>query len=236
MGSQLTTLRTLLENQLNTGITSNSTDPTSTLLNSYINKAIRKIARLDSPRELLNASPAEVDITQNTNTVTMPTTLIVSNAVYYQNSSGSVSRLLAKNIKELIDIQSPSTYFDTTNTGDPSYYTARGTSLVFNKYFDRNATGAIKVFGTSVPSTLTSDSDESDLSVDYDLLTIYEAAVYFYQRDDDQQNQFKFQSLASTERNELRVVLDTNDEDTIRLDPNTFTNRINFNNPSVFFT
>lgn len=236
MGSSLTTLRSLLEDQLNTGTTSNATDPTSTLLNSYINKGIRRIARLDQPRELLAAAPSSVDITENTNTVSVPSTLIVPQLVYYQNSSGTFTRMTTKDIKSMIDIEGPNNFFDTTNTGDPGYYAIRGTSILFNKYFSRSATGAVKVYGLTAPSTLSSDSDETELPTDYDMLITYEAAVYFYQRDDDLQNQLKFQGLAQQERNELRLFLDTNDEKIITLDPSVFTSYAkDIGDPSVFF-
>lgn len=236
MGADLGTLRTLLEDQLNVGTTSNATDPTNTLLNSYINKSIRRIARMDKPQELLSATPSSINITANTNTVSVPSTLIYYDLVYYKNSSGSFIRLTAKDIKQMIDAEGSSNFFDSTNTGDPSYYAIRGDSILFNKYFSRTDTSSINVYGVSVPTTLSSDSDTTELSNDYDMLITYEAAILFYQKDDDVQNQNKFQLLARQERNELSLFLDTNNESVITLDPTYFTGgTLNFNDPSVFF-
>ncbi len=65
MGSDLTTLRNLLETQLNVGTTSTSSDPSSTTLNTYINKSIRKIVRESEPVELLSATPTDINIVAN---------------------------------------------------------------------------------------------------------------------------------------------------------------------------
>ena len=65
MGSSLSTLRTLLENQIAVGTTGADTEPTSTILNDYINKAIRQIVRDFKPRELQNASAKDINITRN---------------------------------------------------------------------------------------------------------------------------------------------------------------------------
>ncbi len=105
----------------------------------------------------------------------------------------------------MIELESSNNFFDTSNTGNPSYYDVRGTSLIFNKYFDRTATGAIKIYGIGPPSTLSDDDDATELPVDYDLLIVYEAAVLFYQKDDDLQNQQKFEALAFRERADLRT-------------------------------
>ncbi len=42
MGSELSTIRSLLENQIDSGETSASSDPSSAILNTYINQGIRK--------------------------------------------------------------------------------------------------------------------------------------------------------------------------------------------------
>ena len=69
------------------------------------------------------------------------------------------------------------------------------------------------------------------------LLISYEAASYFYQKDDDIENQRKYENLAFKERADLRTFLRTNDSGTIQLDPYTFTG--NFadakSSPSIFF-
>ena len=238
MGSTLSTIRGLLENQIDSGETDASTDPTSTILNTYINNSIRKIVRMDKPRELYSPTVTTSSITINTNTVTLSSSIFVPDLVYYARSSGSVIELQQKPIKQMIDIESANKFFDTTNTGDPYYYDVKGTSLLFNKYFDRTEADAIKIYGLGFPTTLSSDSDTTELPIDYDLLIVYEASVLFYQKDDDLQNQLKFQALAANERADMRIFLDTNDSDSIQLDPYTFTGNNNrkITNPDVFFT
>jgi len=236
MGSTLLVLRTLLEDQLDTGTTSGTTDPTETLLNTYINKAIRKIVRRDTPRELLNADAISANIVAGANTVTLPATILVPLTVYYKFTGGAFRQLRNKPIKKLIDFESPNNYFNSTNQGDPNYWTLRGTSLVFNKQASRTEANAIKIMGVAPPSTLSADVDTTELPIDYDLLVSYEAAVLFYQRDDDVVNQQKYQQLAIFERAELKLSLDSNEEDQIDLDPYVFQyNQVDIANPNIFF-
>lgn len=239
MGSTLSVLRQLLEDQLAVGTTSTATDPTLTLLNSYINTSIRKIARQDKPRELEIATPTQADITINTNVVAVPTSFIVPELVYYSDSGGSIKRIIRKDLKEILEINSGKAFFDTAVTGDPNYYTVRGTSLLFDKHFSRTETNAINIYGIGVPSTLVDGTDTTELPIDYDMLITYEAAILFYQRDDDTENQNKFTNVAAQERASIVLHLDTNDEDHIRLDPDTFAGNgtgLDYRNPSVIFT
>jgi len=236
--STLLELRTLLENQLSVGVTSSGTDPTSSLLNTYINNAIRKIARMDKPRELLTATPSNLTITANTNTITFPTTLIYPTSVYYKYNGGSWKEVLPKTMKEMIFTEGESNFLDTNNTGDPSIYCLQGTSFVFNKYFKRTEAGAIKVFGLSFPTALTVDASTTELPQDYDMLIVYESARLWYQRIDDKENQNYFESLMQLERSELRNSLSSNDQTVINLDPYVFgaKNNIDMSNPNTFFS
>ena len=72
MGSELSTIRSLLENQIDSGATSTSSDPSSAILNTYINQSIRKIVRKDRPHELYSATVSAVNINADANTVTIP--------------------------------------------------------------------------------------------------------------------------------------------------------------------
>jgi hypothetical protein len=235
--STLSSIRSLLENQIDTGTTDLTTDPTSTLLNTYINQSIRKITIKDRPRELYSATVSTANITINTNTVSLPSGIFFPDLIYYKNSSGTVLEIYEKPIKRLIEIEGASRFFDSTNTGDPSYYSVKGTSLLFNKYFSRTSTGAIKIYGMGFPTTLSSDSDSTELPADYDILIVYEAAVLFYQKDDDLTNQLKFERLSEKERGDLRVFLRTNDSGVIDLDPKVFTGNFESakTSQSVFF-
>ena len=51
MGSALSTLRSRLAEQLDAGTVTSGSDPSTELLNTYINASIRKITRRDMPRE-----------------------------------------------------------------------------------------------------------------------------------------------------------------------------------------
>jgi len=222
MGSTLSTILSLVENQIDSGVTDTTTDPTKSLLTTYINNAIRRITRAEKPRELYSATVSTADITVNTNTVSIPSEIFLPDLVYYAQSSGRVKELFQKPINHLITNESAGAFFDTTNTGDPTYYDIKGTSFIFNKYFDRTATAAIKVYGTGFPTTLSSDSDTTELPIDYDLLIAYEAAILFYQKDDDFDNQRKFEILAKQEKDNLRFHLRTDDSLQVEMDPRVF--------------
>ena len=235
--STLSSIRGLFENQIDSGETDLTTDPTSTILNTYINQSIRKITIKDRPRELYSSAVSTANITLNTNTVSLPSGIFFPDLIYYENSSGTVLEIYEKQIKRLIEIEGSSRFFDSTNTGDPSYYSVRGTSLLFNKYFSRTATGAIKIYGMGFPTALSSDSDTTELPADYDILVVYESAALFYQKDDDLNNQLKFERLAEKERGDLRVFLRTNDSGVIDLDPKVFTGNFGSakTSQSIFF-
>lgn len=237
MGSTLLTIRNLLEDQLNVGATTTATDPSSTVLNKYINNSIRKITRKDRPRELYSAAVTTADITESTNTVAIPSGIYIPDLVYYQTSSGTTQELRQRTLKQMIDIVGPNRFFDSTVTGDPEFYDVKGTSLIFNKYFSRTATGAISIYGMVFPTTLSDDTDITELPIDYDLMIVYESAILYYQRDDDQQNQLKFQQLLQQERGSVATSLDTNDSGVIELDPYTFvdTGTGSIKNPNIFF-
>lgn len=222
MGSTLGTLRTLFENQLGLEQTDSSTDPSSHLINEYINKSIRRIARRDTPRELESASPSTADIVINTNTVAIPSEILVSNEVYYTSTGGIVKRLIYRPIKQMIESSGGKSFFDSTETGNPDYYSTRGTSILFNKHFNRTESDAIRVYGTLAPITLSIDSDITELPIDYDLLIIYESAVLYNQREDDLENQMKYQNLSKLESNSLKLSLDNDNESYISIDPNRF--------------
>lgn len=237
MGSTLSTIRGLLDDQLDFGTSSAATNPNSTVLNKYINNSIRKITRLDKPRELYTSSPVKANITLSTNTVAVPANMLIPNAVYYKATSGTRFEMIQKPLDQIISLVSPNSFFNTENTGTPEFYDVQGTDLVFSKHFGRTEANAIEILGWKVPSTLTNDTDVTELPQDYDLLIVYESCILFYQKDDDIQNLQNYQLLAQQERSNLRLSLLTNDSQTIQLDPYTFTGTGNntISNPNVFF-
>ena len=235
--STLLVLRTLLENQIDVGVTTVSTDPTASLLNSYINTSLRKIARDIKPRELLSATPFTGDIVSGQNTISLPATVLVPDLVYITDSTGKVRELIQKNLKAMISLESSISFFDSSNnSGIPSFYTVRGTSLLFNRYFNYSVTGGAKIFGVAPPDTLSADADETELPSDYDMLIAYMSAILYYQKDDDLQNQQKYQGLAFNEISSLSIALDTNLEEQVTMDSNTFFSNSNVsNNPNFLF-
>jgi hypothetical protein len=235
--STLLTIRNLLADQLDYDDLDATSDPSTTLLNTYINKSIRKIIRRDRPQEMLLASPISANIVSGANTVAIPATVFVVSNVYYQRTGGTWVEVLQKRLQDLIQVEGVNGFFDTTNTGEVDFYSVRGGSLVFNKYFNRSATGAIKIFGVKPPTDLTVDASVCELPSDYDLLIAYESAVLFYQKDDDETNQLKFQNLAIQEKAEVSASLDENISEAITLDPYVFTGVTkSFNSSSVFFS
>ncbi len=236
MGSTLLSLRGLLEDQIDVGVTDSSTDPTSTLLNSYINTSIRKIAREIKPRELLSATPFTANIVTGTNSVALPATVLVPDLVYVTDQNGKVNEVRQRDLKKMVAAESSISFFDSTNVGLPGFYTIRGTSILFNRYFYYSVSGGIKIFGVAPPTTLSLDADVTELPQDYNMLITYLAAILYYQKDDDFPNQQKYQMLAMDEKGLLGVALDTNLEDIVTLDPFTFQSTTSIaGNPNLFF-
>jgi len=372
MGSTLTELRNLLARQIDYTDLTTTTDPSTTELNDYINKSVRKLVRRDKPQELRVATPATADITSGTNTATIPSTIFVPDQVYYKDNGGRWKQLRQLSVKHLIDRTSSGSFFDTNNQGNPEYYAIRSNTIIFDRYFSRTESAALKVYGLSIPTKLANNivvngdneaavvtvdtqtngtisqsfteaytgnssakfvmdatigthsfdielvastkynvsvwlyvptatvssvivssnnvtlgtvsakdtwtnvtgnftavasdkltvrysggsgsglfwytddieiipggsgyDDEVDLPIDYDMLITYESAVLFYQKDDDLENQLKYQALADQERAELKLSLSTNNQDLVQLDPYTFVgSTTNMSNPNLFF-
>ena len=221
MGSTLAQLRTLLESQIESGVTDSNSNPSSTILNTYITKAIRKIAIDLKPRELMSSIPENVNIVVGQNTAAFPTTLYIPTSVWYKDSNNNYKQLIPINVKDMVIKEGASNFFNPSNIGNPSYYSLGGSNLVLNRYFDRTETGAIKVFGIKHPTTL-SDSTECDLSEDYDLLITYFAAYLYYQKDEDIQSMQNYLALYNQEKQDLLMSLDWNYEQVIELNPNIF--------------
>lgn len=388
MGSSLTTLRNLLARQIDYTDIDTTTDPSTTELDDYINKAIRKIARRDVPQEIYTATAINADTVANSNQVTIPSTVLAPQHVYVQDDSGNYRELVRKTLEQLISDVGANTYFDSSNNvGTPYSYAVQGSSLIFDRYFTSAITNGVKILGLKVPIKIGSDLDtelitnstfdtditgwnnsatapfntfewhsgagngylravqlgvppysaarfysdeniaivegkkyklsldyinpggvectfaiasaetgstnerttftdetrtqvlvnvttdytatttesllfkcttedafisevnlafdnisvkayklETDLPTDYDMLIVYEAAIYFYQKDDDFENQRKYEQLAAQERAELSVSLSSAYFPKVSLDDRVFyKGRTDFSNPNVFY-
>jgi hypothetical protein len=160
----------------------------------------------------------------------------VPTIVFYKSTGGTWKELLQKPLREMIFIEGENEYLK-DKTGDPSMYAVEGTDIVFNKCFNRTDTAAVKVYGLTIPTDLTVDGSTSQLPADYDMLTVYESARLWYQRDDDSENQGKFEALALRERTDLRLYLNPNDLPCVQLDPYVYgVSYTNIANPNVFFS
>lgn len=233
--STLAQLRALLEYQIEIEPTDVNTNPSRSMLNKYVNLSILKVAQTDSPVEIQNPDTVSINISANTNQSAMPSLLNIQ-FLYYKTATGKYRKLFPKSFAKMIEAQGAESFFDTGNTGDPEFYSIRGSKLVFNKYFNRSETGALKAIGDVIPSDLVNETDESVLSKNWDMLIVYESAVLFYQRDDDEQNQTKFMEMARQERGRLRIALDSNNAEVIEMDDTVFHGSINsFRDPGVMF-
>jgi len=237
MGSTLLVLRNLLEAQLDIDTTTTTSDPTSTLLNNYINKAIRKIIRRDRPQEYKIVTPIGINTVSGQNTVAVPSTIAIPEMVYYLNTSGKYQQLKALSYDILIQQASSENLFDSSYTGTPNYYAWQGGYLIFDRYFSSSQTNGVKVLGVKPLTTLSLDASTSDLPEDYDMLITYEAASLYYQKDADFNSISVYNQLIENERKELKIALDDGKSSQMYLDPNIFCNQkiANINNPGVFF-
>jgi len=239
MGDTLATLRQLFIDQsdFESDDIDASSDPSTTLINTYINKGIRKIVRRDRPRELMLASEVDVSVTDGDKSVTIPATIFVPDMVYHKNGGGKYIALVQQRLRQMIDKVSSSSYFNSDNKKDPAYYSVRGTSIVFDTNLPRTDAAGIKIFGLAPPTVLSLDADTTELPIDYSLQIIYESLAFYYQKDEDIERQKNFETLAAIERAEIKQSLDTNEQEVVEMDPYTFTGHItNIGNPNVFFS
>lgn len=235
MSSTLATLRGYVERQIDLTTTGDTT-PSTTTVDDFINKSIRNITRRMKPNNMQNATPVDHAITVNTNSVALSATIIYPQIVYYFNSSGKARQLVERSLQHMISEQGSTTFFDTTHTGTPSLFAFRGRNIIVNRHFHRTDAAGIKIYGITVPTTLTADGDQCPLEVDYDMLITYQVTARCYQILDDTENQTKYEILARQLENEIQIDLDYNDAESINLDPSTFNPRYtDFRNPGVFF-
>lgn len=195
-------LLTLFENQIGVGVTSSSTSPTRNMVLNYLNISQKQIARSFKPQELFTATPATITTVANTSKYAVPATVCFVSDVYVPNASDSTyERCVPKDLNNLIN---PTTYFDTTQTGDPKYYDVKGNYILFDKAFADSGL-LIKVFGTSYPTVIDSTNlaSNNEFADSYAMLLIYKAAVLWFNSDDDTANVNKFQGLYKAEASEL---------------------------------
>ena len=241
MGSTRDTLVTLFEDIIlaseRLGTTS---DPTETLVIDFIDRAILDITLQLEPQELLDSTATTANIVAAANTVSLPATLIKPTDVYYKATSGTYFEVFPRNLKSLIDGVGANNFFDASRTGRPTNYSLRGDALVFDNHFDRSAASAIAMFGLKAPTVLGdgTDATTTELSKEYDLLIIYKAAVFFFEREEDTQMIANYNALARAEEDKLKVKLTTRSKfGRIEMDPRFFSssNNSGLNNPNVLF-
>ncbi len=236
MGSEFSSIRSLLVNQIDVKLPDVNTNPSSTLLNTYINRSVREITRVQHPEEMKIADPVDVATVAGANSAIYPATMYIPDLVYFKTNNGKYRKLRPKKLEWIINHEGQKYFDGTNNISDPDYYSVRGGKILTNKYFlSTDATG-MKVFGLKIPTVLVNDSDACDLTIDWDMAIIYKAAEYFYQRDDDIVNQQKYERLYLEEVGHLALDLDFNEEDQIDLDPYTFIGGVNdIRDPGTFF-
>lgn len=235
MGSDLATLRSLLVGQIDVKTPDVGTNPSITLINKYINLAIREITREQHPEEMKIATPTSVAVVAGTNSASYPTTLYIPDMVYLKNNAGKYKELRPKSLKWIINLEGQK-FFDGSNPADGDFFCVRGGKIIVNKYFLNTDAAGLLVYGMQIPTVLVNDVDMCDLTSDWDLAIAYKAAVYFYQRDDDLTNQQKYEKLYAEVTGHLLLDLDFNESDEIEMDPYTFSNvGRTINDPGVYF-
>lgn len=208
-------LLTFLENQLNVGTTSSSTNPTQTLLVNYLNRAQRFVAQIFRPSELKDVSGTSVSVTSGQTSVAKPSTVLIVENVFHRDSSSNYKELVRKKLPNVID---PNFYFG-TNGQLPRFFEVRGGYISVDAPFPSTNADGLKIFGVSAPTdiSIADLTPEIDLPQDYDMLIIYRASEYFYSRDDDAANANKSRELFNREVIDLKSVLTDNFPSSITL-------------------
>lgn len=216
-----------------------TSQPTNTLVTTFINQAILQIAAQIKPQELLDSTGTAANISANSNTVAIPSTYLKLTKVFYKNASGKYTEVYPKNFASAVNSRTPSSFFDTNKTGTPSSYVIQGGTLIFDTHFDRTETGAILLWGILKPTTLStaSPSVQTELDIDFDMLIIYKAAMMYYLREEDFDSVASYKVLADQEEARLRLSSsEFSSFGTVEMDPTVFRGASgNFSDPGVFF-
>jgi hypothetical protein len=217
-----------------------SSEPTNTLVTTFINNAILYIAKQLEPQELKDSSGTAANITINTNTVSLPSTYIKIYNVFYQDSSGKWTEVMPRNFSSVVNSRTANSFFDTTKVGTPQHYVVQGDSIIFDKHFDRTATGVIKVFGLLKPTVLStaSSSTQTELDTDFDMLIMYKAAELFYLREEDLELVNQYRTLSADEEARIRQSLaERSGLGRVEMDPRFFTGGTRgIEDPNIFFS
>lgn len=211
-----------LQEHLNVGETSANTDPTQSLLISYINKAMRKIAYKLEPDEL-KSEAVDVATVANTNTATVPSTLLKVKDLFTKDA-GDYRRLEPKPIAAAVN---PIDVFDSNSIGTPSYYELRNSKIIVNKYFVSSSSDGLKAYGILKPTDLDIDdlSPAIDMSDEYEDAIIFQAAIYFYMKDSDSKSFSINRGLLAEEMMHLRTFVANPMPRSMTLDQRFFNHR-----------
>lgn len=225
MASTINTILALLESQVQSGTTSAATDPTQAQMLQYISLSIRKIAREDRPQEIVLATPVDHAITVNTNSVSLDSSILTPTQVYYNSSGNNYLPLNRTTVENIITSIGPTNYFDTSNIGDPTMFALQGNKLIFDQYFNRTDSTALKVFGIEATTEYSASditaSTVIELPIDYNMLIVFEAALLFYQKDEDAGLIRQYFELAKDARARIAIAL-TDNHLAVEMDPQQF--------------
>jgi hypothetical protein len=241
MSTQLE-LQTLFEDLLlSSRRTSLTSDVSNTLITSFLNQAIRKETLRMRPQELETVTPKTFAITENTSQVAIPNEFLNIDSVYYRHTPDFVQQVFARQFTPLVQSPGVSNFFNPSQVGIPNHYWFASDTLLFDRYFNRTEADQIFVYGLQSPTTLSVDlpDEESGLSDVYDMLIMYRAGMYFYQRDEDPTMLGQYAGLLRQEQRDLWQDRQTPPRRArVELDKRYFLphGNVNFNNPEVFFT
>lgn len=204
-----------LEDHLNVGDTDASSDPTRDLLIKFINRAMRKVALVLTPRNL-KSGPIDAATVAGSNTATRPTSLLKVKDVYSKDA-GDYKHLEPKPINASIN---PIDLFDTNSIGSASYWEERGSLIYFDKYFAQSASDGLKVYGILAPTAIDGDnlSPDIDFPEEYDDLIVFRAAVYYFLSDFDTRNVNTNRTLVNEEEARIRTFLGGEIRESMTLD------------------
>ncbi len=221
MGFTNQSLVSMFENIIGIGTTSSATSPTQLHVIGYLNLAQGKVSRQQKPQELYTHTPLTVTTAAGIKNYAKPATIQYIDRVFVPTDDNSHYReAVAKNIGLAAYA---GTYFSSSNEGVPNFVDVRGGYLLFDKAFDTSGR-LVQCFGWKYPTDITvatlASANEFDNA--YQLLIMYEAAIYWYLSDDDKDSVSKMQSLAKAEAAALKAISGQPSGKRVELDPNFF--------------
>lgn len=238
--SILSTLRELFRTQSAKDSIDANSDPSVTLVDNYINMAVREIILTDRPKEYYTIEPVQTNIFRTNNYLVKPSDILVVDKVLIYDENNKLKELKKLTYSKMVDLFGLNNIYDFDNSGTPDYFCEVNTNLLLNKYPSYNYVSGALLFGIETPTIMNDPDFGTLLPIEYDLLIIYTALTYFYQKENEDNGELlkKFIELRDMERAKFAFQSEPLSNDSMYFDNKIYKSsglNSSYSNPYIFF-